>query len=235
MPHFFLMTEKDTFTVLILAAGRGERFGSDLPKQYQYVNGKSVLYHTLQVFLSHPAKPDIYVVINEEHQKLYEKAVKGLNLPPPIFGGVTRKESCYKGLKEISKEVQNRFILVHDAARPFVLHQDIDHILNALEDHTSTTLGKPIPETIRRTNEDGILTDHIDRKNCWALQTPQGFHFNKLLESHKTHRDNNDFTDDCGVMEASGHKTKVIKRVSPNIKITFPEDLIEAERNNATR
>ncbi len=90
-------------------------------------------------------------------------------------------------------------------------------------------LGKPIPETIRRVDEHFNLTDKIDRTNCWALQTPQGFIFDDLLAAHEKFREDDNFTDDCGVMEADGHKTKVVKRSSPNIKITWPEDLKEAE------
>lgn len=218
------------FTVLILAAGSGNRFGGCLPKQYERLNGKAVLRHAIEAYLSHPAISELYVAIQQDHQTLYQDAVHDLNLPPPITGGCSRKESCYKALKYINQVNHQKLILVHDAARPFLCHKDIDNLLTALQTYPSVTLGKPVPETLRRVSESQTLTDSIDRTGVWSLQTPQGFHFKTLLSAHETHRDNDTFTDDCGVMEADGHTTYIFKRSSPNIKITWPEDLEEAEK-----
>ena len=223
------MHKNQLFNVLILAAGTASRFGAEKPKQYQNLSGKPVLRHAIDVFLSHPQCRDIRIVINPTQSSLYEETVNDLNLPKPVDGGYSRKQSCYNGLKSFQPEQQNGVILVHDAARPFVSYQDIDALLETLKTSPSVTLGKPIPETIRRADSDHNLTDKIDRTNCWALQTPQGFWFQELLAAHEKFKDDDSFTDDCSVMEANGHQTKIVKRTSPNIKITWEEDLKDAE------
>lgn len=226
----FYMLKNQFFSVLLLGAGFGSRFGQDLPKQFQQLSGKPVIRYAIEVFLSHPKCNAVHAVINSAHHELYHDALHDLNLPSPIIGGESRKQSCYNGLKEIAKGEPPKIILVHDAARPFISHKDIDNLLQELEVSNSVSLGKPIVETIRRSDTQNYLTEKIDRTNCWALQTPQGFHFDQLLEAHEAFKENDAFTDDCGVMEAHGHKTKVIKRKSPNIKITWADDLEEAER-----
>ncbi len=224
------MQKNQFFSVLLLAAGSANRFGADIPKQYQDLCGKPVIRHAIDAFLSYPLCKTLQVVINQEHSELYRKAIGNLTLPVPIFGGTSRKKSCYSGLKSIEKTMQNNVILVHDAARPFISHADINHLLTGLETESSVTLGKPVSETLRRANTDHILTEKIDRTHCWALQTPQGFKFRDLINAHEKYLSDDDFTDDCGVMEANGHQTKVIRCSGPNIKITFPEDLMEAEK-----
>ena len=224
------MTQDTSFTVLILAAGNGNRFGQEIPKQYATLHGKCVLRHTIQNFLNHPAKPDIYVVIDPEHEKLYSTAVHGLNLPEPIYGEKTRKESCYNGLRELSFRGIIGSLLVHDGARPFITTTQINSVLQALETHKSITLGMPVSETLRRANDENILEENINREKAWTIQTPQGFDLKDLLASHERFKDDDHFTDDCSVMEAAGFETKVISGSRQNIKITWAEDLEEAKK-----
>ena len=122
------------FHVLFLAAGSGERFGSARPKQYEPLCGTPVMRHALDVFLTHPALKSLHVIINPAHASLYQAAVHGLNLPPPIPGGKDRKESSFNGLKHLQSlgiATPDDPVLIHDAARPFLSHQDIDHLLEA--------------------------------------------------------------------------------------------------------
>lgn len=224
------MIKAPTFTVLILAAGCGNRFGQEIPKQYALLHGKPVLRHTIERFIDHPTKPDIYVVIDPQHENLYRTAVQGLNLPQPIHGGKTRKDSCYNGLQELSSRSVIGSLLVHDGARPFITPSQIDLVFEALKNHKSVTLGMPVSETLRRADEDGILDKIINRDKAWTIQTPQGFDFKGLCSAHEKFQDEDHFTDDCSVMEAAGYKTKVIPGSRQNIKITWTEDLEEAKR-----
>ena len=108
------------FHVLIAAAGSGERFGGNRPKQYALLNGKPLLRHTLDIFLNNANLASIRVIINPAHEALYQEAVKGLSLAAPIYGSNERKSSVYNALKEINNLKNEDIILVHDAVRPLV-------------------------------------------------------------------------------------------------------------------
>src|SRR5689334_5090781 len=106
------------FHVLIAAAGSGERFGGNRPKQYALLNGKPLLRHTLDIFLNHQNLASLRVIINPDHADLYHEAVKGLDLPAPIYGSNERNTSIFNGLKSVSNLKNEDILLVHDAVRP---------------------------------------------------------------------------------------------------------------------
>lgn len=217
------------FNALILAAGTATRFGGARPKQYELLHGKPVLRHSLDTFLECTGLLNLKVVIHPDHEMFYREAVHGLNLPSPVIGGKSRKESCLNGLISYAHLSSEDPILVHDAARPFVTARDILNVVETLQAHSSVTLGVPICDTLRRAGIDNVLEAHIDRASAWAIQTPQGFRFGPLLAAHKTFANRDDFTDDCSVIEAAGVKTTIIPGNRHNIKITWPEDLTERE------
>jgi 2-C-methyl-D-erythritol 4-phosphate cytidylyltransferase / 2-C-methyl-D-erythritol 2,4-cyclodiphosphate synthase len=221
-----MMSQKQPFTALILAGGHGSRMNTDIPKQYQILCGQTVIHHAIKTFLAHPSLIGIRVVIDPTHLSLYEDAVRDLHLPVPIYGGKTRMESCYNGLKALNLN-QDELILIHDAARPLVSIEDIDNVLEALTNQRSVSLGVPISETLRRSNDENILHESIDRTNIWALQTPQGFHYQDLKTAHEKTKNHDGFTDDCSVMEAAGHQTYIVKGGRHNIKITWQNDIQE--------
>ncbi len=199
---------------------------SDIPKQYQDLCGQPVICHAIKNFLKHSSLAGLHVVIDPAHQSFYEEATRDLDLPPPIHGGTTRMESCYNGLNAINLN-NDDLILIHDAARPLVTLDDINCVLDALNTHTSVSLGMPVSETLRRSNDQNILHENIDRTNIWALQTPQGFHYQDLKAAHEQANGRNDFTDDCSIMEANGHTTYIVKGGRHNIKVTWQNDIQE--------
>lgn len=225
---FYMKKQTPTFSALILAGGHGSRMKAEVPKQYQSIKEHAIIWYSLQKFLTHPCLNSIHVVIDPAHYDLYINAIEDLELPSPIHGGATRMESCYNGLKAIDLPA-NEMILIHDAARPCITHDDINKLLNALEEYPSVTLGQPISETLRRAENEQILSDTIDRANAWSIQTPQGFRFGFLKQAHENAYGKDGFTDDCSVMEANGHQTSIVKGSRHNIKITWPEDMKECE------
>src|SRR5689334_11331890 len=119
-----------TCTALIVAAGRGSRFGGPLPKQYALLAGRPVLRHTLEAYRSAPEINQLRVVIAPGDQTHYAAAVEGLRLPQPVLGGVSRQQSVLNGLEALA-EAPPEFVAVHDAARPFVRPVDIAACLEA--------------------------------------------------------------------------------------------------------
>src|ERR1700753_1161791 len=104
---------------LIVAAGRGTRLGGALPKQYRSLAGQALLRHSAERLVSHPRIDGGRVVYHPDDHALYERAVAGLTLLPPVPGGAARQDSARLGLESLVAEAPKR-VLIHDAARPFV-------------------------------------------------------------------------------------------------------------------
>ena len=135
--------------VLVLAAGTGSRTSNSAPKQYILLNRKAMLRRTVEIFLTHPAITAIHVVISKGHKEFYKNAIDGLDLPPPIYGGDTRQQSALKGLIHL-KDKQPKYVLIHDAARPFVDHKLIDRVLNKLITNRVAIPGIRLTDTLKR-------------------------------------------------------------------------------------
>ena len=208
---------------LILAAGRGHRFGSSTPKQYLKINGQSILARSIRIISSHPRIKSIRVVIHPDDKLLYEETTADLNLLKPIFGGPERQDSVRLGLESF-KKVKPKFVLIHDAVRPFITEQIINDILFSLERKTKAVIpGLMIKDSIKRVH-DKIVTTSVDRTNLWQAQTPQGFNFQTIIKAHEAAKGLK-FTDDAAIAELSGIKVEVIEGNHDNFKITTSQDL----------
>jgi len=218
---------KTPFAAIIVAAGSGQRFGGDIPKQYASLLGKAVLRHTIETFLSCQNLSNICVVIDPDHLALYEAATQGLNLPPPVYGGKERKDSVRHALKSLILLDHNHPVLIHDAARPCVTAEQIEMVAQSLTTHKAVTLALPVSDTIRK-GDRGLLDDTINRQGLWALQTPQGFQYGVIVKAHENALHMQDITDDTGVVSAYGEDVHILTGSRTNIKITTPEDLTMA-------
>jgi 2-C-methyl-D-erythritol 4-phosphate cytidylyltransferase/2-C-methyl-D-erythritol 2,4-cyclodiphosphate synthase len=222
------------FHVLIAAAGRGQRFGnaSDKPKQYSALGNRTVIYHSIVIFQSFPNCKSIRVIIDPADAEPYQNSVTGLNLPPPLTGGKERNISIYNGLKESSHIKSEEIILIHDAARPCVSKADISKLLEALQTHRAATLALPISATLRKQKAKSFeAAETIDRNGLWALQTPQGFRKGDLLTAHEHSGSlKPPPTDDTMLVSTSGIAVELVHGSPENIKITYPEDMIMAEK-----
>lgn len=214
------------FHLIIPAAGTASRMGKNTPKPYLKINGKAILRHTIEKFININGLQSITVIINAEHQKLYDETVQGLDLQPPITGAKTRKSSVYNALNSFVKVGFDETILIHDAARPLIKRTDIIKLLQIMNNADAGTLASPITNTLH--NEAN--NDAVDRDNLWSIQTPQAFKFGKLKEAHEKFKGNDDFTDDAGLMRAMGHKVELVPALHSNIKITTEEDFLMAQQ-----
>jgi len=207
---------------LIVAAGRGHRFGGEMPKQYLKIGRNSVIREAVSSFLDHPRVDGVRVVIHPDDEELYGDAVSGLDLMTPVYGGAERQDSVRKGLESLADNPPDH-VLVHDAARPYVSGEMIDRILDSLGSAAGATLGIPVSDTLKRV-ADGFVEATVDRAGLWRVQTPQGFRYAELLEAHaKTAH--LALTDDAAVAEAAGMEVAIVDGDAENVKITSPEDL----------
>ncbi|MBK8157750.1 MAG: bifunctional 2-C-methyl-D-erythritol 4-phosphate cytidylyltransferase/2-C-methyl-D-erythritol 2,4-cyclodiphosphate synthase [Rhodospirillaceae bacterium] len=217
---------------LVVAAGSGSRMGKDLPKQYLPLGGRTVLRHCLQTFSRHPRISGVRVVINDSLRDLYDNAVAGLELMMPVAGGQRRQDSVRLGLESLATEKPD-LVLIHDAARPFIDAETIDRTIETLGQHDGALVAVPVVDTLKRGVDDHGVTFSgatVDRTGLWRAQTPQGFHFQKLLLAHRQAASGPEMTDDAAVAEAAGLKVALVMGHESNFKITAPADLERAER-----
>ena len=221
-----------TAYALIVAAGRGTRFGGALPKQYLPLGGTTVLRHAVAAFAAHPRIGGVQVVIREEDHDIFAAAVSGLALLPPVPGGAERQDSVRLGLEALVRHDPAR-VLIHDAARPFPDPALIDRVLDALDRAPAAIPALPLGDTIKRVT-DGVIRETVDRAQLWRAQTPQGFHFKAILAAHHAAA-GQVLTDDAAVAEAAGMAPVVVPGSEDNLKVTAAQDLASAERLLAAR
>ncbi len=219
---------------LVVGAGRGRRFGGDFPKQYSALAGIPVICRTLAAFASHPSITAVRAVIHPDDRDLYDEAVRqsGIDkLLEPVGGGETRQDSVRLGLESLSESGPD-LILIHDAARPFVSHDIIDRVIEALENSKGAIAALPVNDTLK-SSQGGFVDGTIDRNGLWRAQTPQGFHFSDILQAHRTNPVNQTvapLTDDSAVAEKAGLAVEIVTGSEENVKITTMDDLMQAER-----
>lgn len=217
---------------IVVGAGRGQRMGGPIPKQYRHLDGIPVIRHTLLAFLRHPQIDHVQSVIHPADLTLYREAASGLDLPEPVIGGSTRQESVRFGLESLADRRPEK-VIIHDAVRPFVEQETISNVITALDASPAVITGLPVPDTLKRCR-GGLVDATVDRTDVWRAQTPQGFHYEKILRAHEEvhYRDPTraDLTDDSLVIEAYGLKVSLIEGTDDNFKITTERDLVRAEQ-----
>ncbi len=217
---------------LVVAAGRGSRFGGDLPKQYLPLGGVTVLRRAVAALARHPRVTQVLVAIWPEDRELFDNAVAGLNLLEPVPGGATRQDSVRIGLETLASYHPQR-VLIHDGARPFPDPALIDRVLDRLDEAPAVIPCLPMSDTIKRV-ESGLIRATIDRSGLWRAQTPQGFDFGKILAAHQAAA-GHELTDDSAVAEAAGLTPLLVAGDEDNLKVTTASDLVAAERLLAAR
>lgn len=214
--------------VIVPASGIGLRMQAELPKQYLKLTDKTIIEHTLDRLLSHPAVSGAVVILNADDKHWAE-----LNYQPckPIIfatGGEQRQHSVYNGLQALSLHLkQDCHVLVHDAVRPLVSHQDISQLLQAVDQQDDgALLAAPVTDTLKQQNADGNVDQTISRDKLWRAFTPQIFRASILAKALQYVEESRcEITDDASAIEAIGLKPKLVLGSSENIKITLPEDL----------
>ena len=217
-----------TVTALIVAAGRGERLGGDVPKQFRPLGGKPVLRWAVEALLPHPRINSVRVVVarGQEHQAA--SVLDGLAVGEFIEGGAERSDSVLNGLAAVGTGT----VLVHDAARPFCPPAVVDRLLEALDDADGAVPVLPVADTLA---EGGaMLEGHIDRKRLLRIQTPQAFHVEDLLYAYEE-AGRSAATDESSVMLAAGLKVATVEGDPALDKLTTAADWDRAEAILASR
>lgn len=228
-----------TTAALIVAAGSGSRAGGrfDLPKQYASVGGRPMLAASLNTFCDHPEISCVAAVINPDHEPQYGASIPSpgsAKLMNPVAGGATRQASVLAGLRALAPR-KPQYVLVHDAARPFVMPETISAVIAALSAAPGAIAAVPLADTLKRAQADGCIAGTVDRAGLWRAQTPQGFHFEALLQAHESAAAQglHDFTDDAIVAEWAGLAVALVTDSVSNSKITTAEDLAMAQQRLA--
>lgn len=211
---------------VIPASGIGSRMQADKPKQYLILKGKTILEHTVSLFLEHPEIAKIIIAVAKDDPFYANIALLKSPKIQLVFGGETRADSVLNALMAIEDE--NAWALVHDAARPCLKRSDLDKLLQ-IEDEQGGILATPAIDTMKRANGVQILHTE-DRSTLWHALTPQFFPVHRLKVSlQSAFAKNQIVTDEASAMELSGYHPQLIMGRSDNIKITRPEDLALAE------
>ncbi len=216
-------------TAIILAAGRGSRMKSDVPKQFLDLCGKPVLYYSLKAFSECKEIHEIILVTGEADIEYCRKEIVdkyGIQkVKAVVQGGTERYWSVKNGLEAASG---TDYVLIHDAARPCVTKEIIERCVCEVLQSGACTVGVPVKDTIKVVNQENIGIDTPLRSTLWQIQTPQGFSYSYLLRAYAGLEQDGatNITDDTMIVEQYlGEKTKVIPGDYRNIKITTPEDL----------
>ena len=220
---------------LIVAAGRGHRAGSDMPKQYAAIAGRPVLAWAIDALAASPAVSAITVVIHPDDAALYEHATASLGggkLLGPVCGGQTRQASVRAGLESFANAGPEA-VLIHDAARPFVQVDAVERVLAGLRTHSGAIAALPVADTLKRALLDDVsltIKGTLPREGLWAAQTPQGFRYSAILEAHRAAAAAGlaEFTDDAAVAEWAGLDVALVQGSPVNFKITTAQDMERA-------
>ena len=220
-------------SLIVVAAGRGARLGGALPKQYLGCAGKPLLCHTLEALADAGAFAAITVVIHPDDLDLYDAALGQLSasahalLTPPAFGGATRQQSVRNGL-EAQTEARPEIVLIHDGARPFCSRALTHRAIEAARAYGAAVPATPMTDSVKQVDPEGRIVASPDRSSLRAVQTPQAFRYDLILEAHRRAA-RADLTDDAAVAEQAGHPTYVFEGDFDNMKVTTMGDLREAE------
>jgi 2-C-methyl-D-erythritol 4-phosphate cytidylyltransferase/2-C-methyl-D-erythritol 2,4-cyclodiphosphate synthase len=211
--------------ILIVAAGKGERAGGAVPKQYARLLGRPMLRRSVEAFAAWP-DAIIQVMIGAGQEELYRDTMAGLALLPPAPGGLTRQESVRLGLEALERDAPD-YVLIHDAARPLVSRTLIDGVIAALDAGAEAAVPLlPVADTLRKFDNGEWIT--VPRAGLLRAQTPQGFRFADILQAHRDHADE-DVTDDMALAELAGLNIVATPGEETNMKVTTAVDFATAE------
>jgi 2-C-methyl-D-erythritol 4-phosphate cytidylyltransferase len=216
--------------VVVVAAGQGSRFGSDLPKQFLPVGGIPVLLRALRPFTSHPEVAHVVVVLapaQAERPPEFLAPLVGARLTV-VPGGEERADSVAAGLRALSPDCE--IVLVHDGARPFVDRRVTDTVIAHARAGEGAVAAVRVSDTLKEQAPDDSsrVSRTVPRDRLWRAQTPQGFPRRMLEEAYARPRDSH-VTDDASLVEACGAVVRLVPDTSRNLKITTREDLALAE------
>ncbi|MEZ5964334.1 MAG: 2-C-methyl-D-erythritol 4-phosphate cytidylyltransferase [Planctomycetota bacterium] len=220
-------------SMLLLAAGRGSRFGGDTPKAYLVLRGRTLLERCVERLarVVPPAQREIVVAVHDDDRTRLLMPLlarlRGLGLTHVVTGGATRQESMQRALAACNPRTE--LVLVHDAARPFFAVEAARTALTCAAAHGGALLATPVPDTLKRVDGSRVR-ETVARAGLWAAQTPQVAQRAWLERAlSRATADAYAGTDDVGLLERLGAAVEVVPSSPRNLKITTPDDWDLAE------
>lgn len=229
-----LSEQTQKFIVIVPAAGVGKRMQANCPKQYLRINNDTILSHTVKRLLSHPLITQVILALGENDQYFSESDLSHHKDIIRVKGGAERVNSVLNGLLAVDPS-EFPWVLVHDAARPCVTHQDIDKLISQCqENNCGGILATPVRDTMKRgvteVGEVSAIKSTVDREQLWHALTPQLYKTEELTRAIEDALVRGfAITDEASAMEHANHRSLLISANSENIKITHPNDLALAE------
>jgi 2-C-methyl-D-erythritol 4-phosphate cytidylyltransferase len=218
--------------LILTAGGIGKRFGSETPKQFVFLKGKPLFILTLDNLLKIQEFNNIILTYPKSWENVFFDLIE--QFPPSrtvdfVEGGSERFYSVWNALQHPSIKSTD-IVLIHDAVRPFVTSSLIERLLNGIANFDGVIPGIKVKDTLKESDENGVVLHTLNRDKIFAIQTPQAFKTQILVESYsKAINEGKIFTDDSGVAEFAGFKIKIVEGEEINIKITTPLDFAFAE------
>ncbi len=214
----------EPLSAVVVAAGRSQRMGFD--KLLSPLGGRPLLIHTLERLLETKIPGEIILVIRPGSEAEMEAIVSPLREKGVIRlvpGGAQRQDSVQAGLRAVSPS--SEYVMVHDAARPFITRELIDLVLAAAKLSGAAVCGAPCSDSLKESGEDGLVQRTVERSRLWTVQTPQIFRTALLRDAYAAAlRTGAVFTDDTAVVETMGHPVRIVLYNGINLKITTPAD-----------
>ncbi len=222
------MADKGFVSAVIVAAGSSRRMGG-INKLLLEIKGKPVLCRSVEAFDKNENIDEIIVAARAEDKEEYSALLSPYKKVKCIVpGGETRQKSVAAAVEACSEN--SVMLAIHDGARPLVSQDIISRTVTAAFEYGAAACGVHVKDTIKVTDENGVITDTPDRATLWAVHTPQCFE-KKMYQScvESLGEKAKDMTDDCRLVEISGGKVKMVEGSYSNIKITTAEDIPMAE------
>lgn len=215
--------------VIIPAAGIGRRMGIDYPKQYSLICQKTVLEHSLNLFLNDDRFTNIIIALHPDDNRWSTLSLAKHPKIITVIGGAERRDSVLNALQAIdTKAHEDDWVFVHDAARPLLTMTDLNALINAVkDDQVGGLLGVPINATLKKINHDHRVDVTIPREQLWEAQTPQVFKFSILKKALSVA---GNVTDCASAIEYLNLNPLMVEAHDENRKITRASDLIWAEQ-----
>ena len=208
--------------ILIVAAGRGERAGGTVPKQFALLGGVPMIARAVDAFGDSP----VFVVIGEGQQDALVEALGPRHVAGVVVGGATRQDSVRNGLAMVEAVGGTTNILVHDAARPFLPRPVLTALIAALDTHEGAVPVLPVADSLAR--GDAVMGETVDRDGLWRVQTPQAFRMDALMTS-LSRWTGEAATDEAQVVRAAGFTVATVPGDAMLDKITHPADFARVE------
>lgn len=218
-------------TAIIVAAGSGKRFGSDIPKQFIEIDGKPLIIHTLERFEACRSVDEIVLVLSENGRDEFVRTKLGSHitkLRSVVTGGTTRAGSVLNGLLAAAENAAAEVVAVHDGARPLISVDEIDRVIAEAHRSGAACLVASVTDTIKSIR-GGEIAATLDRDKLRRAMTPQCFRIDILQRAFENAQLDDTVTDECFLVERLGYPISFVEGSSKNVKVTTQDDLAFVE------